>query len=153
VSQAAAAVSGPDKEARLWAMLEHLAALLAFTLPFGAIIGPLVIYLIKKDDDPFIARHGRAVLNFQISILLYFLLTWFGWVALWFASIATYVTHLPPMEIKDVLPPFVIPLLFLGALFIIVLFLFDIVMIVRGAVAASQGRQPHYWLAIPFLRA
>jgi uncharacterized Tic20 family protein len=40
---------GPSAEERQWAMFAHLAALSGLIIPFGSIIGPLVIWLIKKD--------------------------------------------------------------------------------------------------------
>lgn len=66
-------------ELRNWAMLCHLASfvglLLAFIgLPpfaFTNIIGPLIVWLIKKDEGEFIDAHGRESLNFQISMTIY----------------------------------------------------------------------------------
>ena len=49
----------------------HLAALLGYIgIPFGGIIGPLVIWLIKRDQSPFVDDHGRESLNFQITVLI-----------------------------------------------------------------------------------
>jgi len=63
------------KDARNWAMLCHLSALLGFmTIPVMAhLIGPLVIWLLKRDDHPFIDEQGKESLNFQISMTIYFL--------------------------------------------------------------------------------
>lgn len=59
-------------EERNWAMFAHLSALIGyFLLPFGSIIAPLIIYLMKKDQSPFIAEHARESLNFQISLAIY----------------------------------------------------------------------------------
>lgn len=52
-------------------MLAHLLALAGFIVPFGNIIGPLVIWLLKKDELPFVDHHGKESLNFQISIFIY----------------------------------------------------------------------------------
>ena len=54
-----------DANARQWALFAHLSALLAGWL------GPLLIYLIKKDEHPFIADQSREALNFNLSIFLY----------------------------------------------------------------------------------
>jgi uncharacterized Tic20 family protein len=51
-------------DARMWAMLAQLSGFL-----FGA-IGPLVVYLIYKDRDPFIRRASAQALNFQIMVLI-----------------------------------------------------------------------------------
>jgi uncharacterized Tic20 family protein len=61
-----------SKEARQWAMFCHLAALVAYIgIPFGHIIGPLVIWLIKKDSFEYVKSQGREALNFQISMSIY----------------------------------------------------------------------------------
>ncbi len=65
-------MSTVTSEERNWAMFAHLSALIGyFLLPFGSIIAPLIIYLMKKDQSPFIAEHARESLNFQISLALY----------------------------------------------------------------------------------
>ena len=59
---------GVSPEQRTWAMLGHLSAFAAFVLPaLGNIIGPLVIWLIKKDSMPFAADQAREALNFNIT--------------------------------------------------------------------------------------
>lgn len=71
-SQAAAGdtpAAADDKEARQWAMIAHLSALSGFLIPFGNIIGPLVVWQIKK-DMPFVEDQGKEALNFQITVLI-----------------------------------------------------------------------------------
>ena len=60
-----------SKDERTFGMLCHLAAFCGFVIPFGSIIGPLVIWLIKRDSSSFIDDQGRESLNFQISIVIY----------------------------------------------------------------------------------
>ena len=50
-------------------MLAHLLVFSGYVVPFGNIIGPLVIYLIKKDESAYIRHHAVEALNFQISML------------------------------------------------------------------------------------
>lgn len=59
--RSATAVSSDDKT---WAMLAHL---LVFVAGF---VGPLVIYLVKKDEAPYVAAHARDALNFQITVFI-----------------------------------------------------------------------------------
>ncbi|MEW6113824.1 MAG: DUF4870 domain-containing protein, partial [Thermodesulfobacteriota bacterium] len=62
----------PSKQATNWGMLCHLSALLGLVLiSFGHILGPLVVWLFKKNDDPFIDEQGKESLNFQISMTIY----------------------------------------------------------------------------------
>lgn len=64
-------ISGrPGAEQRQWAMFAHLSALLGFVFPFGSLIGPLVIWLIKKDTMPFVDDQAKEALNFQITVAL-----------------------------------------------------------------------------------
>ena len=57
-------------EVRQWAMFCHFAAFLGLVLPFGNLIGPLIVWQIKKDVHPFIDDQGKEALNFQISVAL-----------------------------------------------------------------------------------
>jgi uncharacterized Tic20 family protein len=60
----------PSKEARQWAMFCHLSALLGIWIPFGTLIGPLVIWQLKRESDPFIDAQGKEALNFQITVAI-----------------------------------------------------------------------------------
>jgi uncharacterized Tic20 family protein len=67
-----------DKQDRTWAMFCHLASLSACVgIPFGNIIGPLVVWLIKRDEIPIVDEHGRESLNFQISLTIYSIVSFF----------------------------------------------------------------------------
>lgn len=69
-AMAAGVARTSDESARQWALFAHLSALIALLigLPF---VGPLVIYLAKKDDHPFIADQAREALNFNLSVFIY----------------------------------------------------------------------------------
>jgi len=61
-----------NKDARNWAIACHLSSFVMFLgIPLGNIVGPLVIWLIKRTDYAFVNDQGKAVLNFQISMTLY----------------------------------------------------------------------------------
>ena len=63
--------SNPEGQARTWNMLCHLSALVGFIgVPFGNIIGPLLVWQIKKNEFPSVDVHGKAALNFQITVTL-----------------------------------------------------------------------------------
>lgn len=64
-----------NKEELNWAMFCHLAALSGFVIPLGNIIGPLIIWLIKKDTMPLVDQHGKESLNFQITVLIAFIIS------------------------------------------------------------------------------
>ncbi len=61
----------PSKEARRWASLCHIIALVGLIgNGVGFVLGPLVVWLIKRDDDPFIDEQGKEALNFQITMVI-----------------------------------------------------------------------------------
>lgn len=50
----------------------HLLSLIGFLgIPFGNIIGPLVLWIVKRQEDSFLDQTGKEVLNFQISMTIY----------------------------------------------------------------------------------
>lgn len=105
-SAVAAAIS---KEQRNWAMLAHLSGLLAFATLVGGIVGPLVLWLLRKDDMNFAAEQAKEALNFQITVFLA------GLVAA------------------------VLCLILIGFLLLAILVIADIVLVVIATVKASEG--------------
>jgi uncharacterized protein len=69
----------PSQEERQWAMFSHLSALLGGLLTsaiggWGFFLGPLVIWLMKKDTMPFVADQAKEALNFNITVSALFLI-------------------------------------------------------------------------------
>jgi len=63
----------PSQEERNMAMFCHLGAFAGFIIPFGSIIVPLVIWLMKKDESEYVDYHGKESLNFQITMMIAFI--------------------------------------------------------------------------------
>ncbi|MFZ1288870.1 MAG: DUF4870 domain-containing protein [Melioribacteraceae bacterium] len=63
--------SGYTKDERMWAMIAHLSAVVGFVIPFGNVIAPLLIWILKKEESAFINDQGKEALNFQISVTVY----------------------------------------------------------------------------------
>lgn len=64
------AVVAPVGEERTWALLGHLSALSAFISGFGCVIGPLIVWLVKRDTLPFAGDQAKEALNFNITVLI-----------------------------------------------------------------------------------
>jgi uncharacterized Tic20 family protein len=114
-----------DKDARMWAMFCHLGGLAMFipVLPvIGNVIAPLIIWQIKKDNYPFVNEQGKEALNFQISMLIYGLVSGL----LCFACIG--IVLLPAVVIVDV------------------------VFLLIAAVKANDGHHYRYPLTIRFIK-
>lgn len=56
---------------RTFAMLCHLSAFGGFFVPLGNVWGPLIFWLIKRDEMPEVDAHGKESLNFQLSMSIY----------------------------------------------------------------------------------
>ncbi len=110
------------KEERTYAMFCHLGALAGFFIPFGNIIVPLVLWLIKKDASPFVDRQGRESLNFQISMLIY-----------------TLVSAL-------------LILVVIGIFLLAALWIFNLVIVIIAGVRAESGEEFRYPLSIRFIK-
>ena len=65
------------QDEKLWGMLCHLSAVAGYVVPFGNIIGPLIIWLIKKEESDYVNKQGKSSLNFEISISIYILISIF----------------------------------------------------------------------------
>ncbi len=110
------------KEERTYAMFCHLGALSGFVVPFGNIIVPLILWLLKKDASPFVDMHGRESLNFQISLLVYSLIS------------------------------AVLILVIIGIFLLAGLWIFNLVIVIIAGVRAESGEQFRYPLAIRFIK-
>lgn len=59
-----------ESEARTWNMWCHLSILCGYVIPFGNLLGPFLIWQIKKHEVPSVEVHGKAALNFQLTVLI-----------------------------------------------------------------------------------
>lgn len=64
-----------SKDDRMWAMFCHLAAIVGLVVPFGHIIGPLVVWLLKRDQSAFVDDQGKESVNFQITFTIYMIIS------------------------------------------------------------------------------
>ena len=104
-----------DKNARTFAMLCHLLGIFGF-------LGPLIVWLIKKDDHKFIDTQGKAALNWQISVVIYSFVSW------------------------------LLIFLVIGVVLLPALMVMNLIFCIIGAVKANDGIEYSYPLAIKFLK-
>ncbi|MEO8703525.1 MAG: DUF4870 domain-containing protein [Kofleriaceae bacterium] len=122
----------PKRSNTQLAVFCHVLAFAGYIVPFGHIIGPLVLWLVKRQDDPAVDEHGKEAVNWQIAVTIY--------------SIAMVIVM---FILAAVIGGAGIALGFLGIFAAVVL---DIVSIIRGALAASRGESFRYPLSIRFIR-
>jgi uncharacterized protein len=65
-----AAPVGPTSEERTWALFAHLTSLLAYLACGLGFLGPLVVWLLRKDRSEFVDFHGKESMNFQVTMFL-----------------------------------------------------------------------------------
>jgi uncharacterized Tic20 family protein len=117
-----------SSEEKNWAMLCHLSGFLGYlvVVPFASIIGPLVVWLLKKDSSAFVDEHGKESINFQITMSIVYAINWVLLFSIVFAIIA-------------------IPLFGLLGVWLIVL-------VIVGAIKAVNGEHFRYPLTIRLVR-
>ena len=129
-------LSGLSSELRGWAIGAHLGGLvigISTAAVFG-FVGPLLVWLFKRDEHPFIDHHTKEALNFQLTVLVVLVLS---------------VVLAIPAVIFGVLT-LGIGLLLIGALAVVALVAW-IVLPIIGAVKASNGEGYRYPLTIRFI--
>ena len=141
------------------ATIVHLSTLSQYIIPFGNYIFPTIIWSAKKDDSEFINQTGKNVLNFQLSIFLYSVLLLIIAVPLLIFTILKNKNFelffdgnhnfefLQHQQSSGLIISFII------AVFLIVLLkVTEFILIVKGALIASEGQLYRYPLSLNFIK-
>lgn len=111
-----------NKDERMWGMFCHLSAFSGYLIPFGSVLGPLIIWLIKKDEMTFVDDQGKESLNFQLTMLI------------------------------AVIVSAILMLVFIGFLLLGVLIIFQIIVIIMASIKANEGVRYRYPYTIRFIK-
>ncbi len=111
-----------SKDERMWAMLCHLSTFAGYMVPFGNIIAPLVLWVMKKDEYPLVDDQGKEAINFQISITIYVIMS------------------------------IVLVFLVIGIPLLIGLLIYEIIATIIAAIKANDGEQYRYPFTIRFIK-
>ena len=93
-----------------------------FIFPFGNILSPLIIWLIKKDEMPFVEDQAKEVMNFQISMTIYFI-----------GSI-------------------ILIIVLIGIPILIVLGIFNVIIIIIAGINANDGKSYRYPINLKLIK-
>lgn len=115
-----------DESVRNWGLLAHVSGLVSSAMVGMGFVGPLIVWVLKRDDHPFVAQNAAEALNFQLSMMLY--------------GILLVVASLPVITLLLTLP-----LALVG-------FLLWLVLPIVAAVKASKGESWTYPITIGFVR-
>ncbi len=104
-----------------WAMGCHLAAIFGYISFIGFVVGPLVVWFLKKNEDAFVDEQGKEAVNFQLSMILYYI------------------------------GAAILSLVLIGIPILIGLFIFQLVEIILASVKAKNGYDYRYPMTIRFI--
>ena len=108
---------------RTWIILTHASALLGVFFHFpGHVLGPLIIWLAKRGDSPELDAHGKESVNFQLSMLLYTIISG------------------------------VFCLVLIGFLFLAILWVLNAIFVIIASIQASDGKFYRYPMTIRFIQ-
>lgn len=111
-----------EQQTRLWGLILHLSLLAGYVVPLAGLVAPVIIWQLKKSQLPALDAHGKTVVNWILSAILYTVA----------GLILTFVG--------------------IGFLVLFALAICSVVFPIVGAIKAHQGELWRYPLSIPFLR-
>lgn len=103
-------------------VITHLSQLLSYIIGFGGLVAPLILWLTQKDKIVDMDEHGKSIINLQISLILYIILSIPG-----------------------------IFLLGLGIITLILTGILGFILPIVNAIRASNGESPSYFMTIRFI--
>ena len=115
-----------------YSTITHLSGFAGWFFPFGNIIAPLIMWIAKKNESTFIDEHGKAAVNFQISLILYGIL-----LAILILPITILTLGLSLLAILLAIIPAII---------------LKIVLIISASLTASNGNYYEYPFTIQFIK-
>src|SRR3954462_2935133 len=59
-----------EQNIRTWSMLCHIGALAGIIFPILTVLGPVILWQIKKNEIPQIDPHGKEAVNFQLTVFV-----------------------------------------------------------------------------------
>jgi len=129
----------PTTDEKNAALFTHLASFGSLVFPFGNILGPLIVWLIKKDQSPFVDAHGKESVNFQITYSISLLIL-----------IGMGVFFAIRSGLNDNGGGIAISIIFLIGLLVII-WMIGLVFVIVAAVKANNGEMYRYPVSIRFI--
>lgn len=117
---------------KTYSSITHLSSFAGWIFPFGNVIAPLVLWIAKKNESAYIDNHGKAVVNFQLSLMLYSFL-----LALLIIPITIFTLGLGLIAV------------ILGIIPVIILI---IVSVISASIKATHGEYYQYPFTIEFIK-
>jgi uncharacterized Tic20 family protein len=113
----------PSKDEQSMGMLCHLSALAVFVIPaMGHVIGPLIVWMMKRETMPFVETEGKEALNFNLSVTIY-------------AAISALLVCVG-----------------IGIFMLIALAVTHLILVILASIEAANGRSYRYPMTIRFIK-
>ncbi|MDR1053473.1 MAG: DUF4870 domain-containing protein [Planctomycetaceae bacterium] len=131
-----------------YCMLLHLSQLLASFLPVIGLAAPIVLWIINKDKEPLVNRHGKIVMNWLISVIIYYA------VSMTLIIVVVFCAMLIPIPIISVaiIDVIVNTIIYVCFTVTLVLMVICVVFPVIGGIRANNGIEWQYPLSIRFFK-
>jgi hypothetical protein len=110
-----------EEQENNWAMWAHISTFLSMLVPLGNFIGPIIVWQLKKNESEFVADQAKEALNFQISLMIYMLIS----------AVLIFVV--------------------IGIFLLIGLAIFSLIMVIVAGVKANQGEYYRYPMCLRFI--
>ncbi len=142
----------PEQSARIWGMWCHLSAILSIVIstllfiPFLGVLVPYTVWRVGRDRHPFIDAQGREVINFQLSMSIYFIIAIILWLFLAFSTCA--VTASNTAALTNSLSV----VAFLGVAVVALFAIFQGCVCIVAAIRAYRGQSYRYPFVLRFLQ-
>lgn len=122
----------PTSDQQTWRVLAHASALIQF-IGIPSFVGPLIVWLLRR-QDPVVEPHAREALNFQLSLIIYFV-------------VGSVVAFLAAITIVGLVLTVVI------VIFLIVLVIAEVVFAILASLSASRGEFYDYPMSLDLIKA
>jgi hypothetical protein len=120
-----------SSDQQMWTVLAHASAFIQ-VIGLPSVVGPLVVWLIRR-DDPAVEPHARAALNFQLTLLIYFV----AGIVIGFLAAITIVGLVLTVVI---------------VVFLLLLVVLELVFALMASIAASRGELYRYPMSLDLIK-
>lgn len=114
---------GRGKDERMWGMACHLSGAAILTcIPFANVLGPFIVWMLKRETYPFVDEEGKEAVNFQLTMFI------------------------------GMVVGYVLTLVFIGWLILLAVVVVDLIFVLIASMKANEGESYRYPLTFRFIQ-
>jgi len=116
-------LSGRGKDERMWGMACHLSGAAILTcIPFANVLGPFIVWMLKRETYPFVDEEGKEAVNFQLTMFI------------------------------GMVVGYVLTLVFIAWLILLAVVVVDLIFVLIASMKANEGESYRYPLSFRFIQ-